>query len=68
MKSMPAQNKPSPQNRQKGQTIIEFILLMATLVSISFVFYSAFGGQIGKLWLRIANQIYDNPTSKLEIE
>ncbi|MDH4466711.1 MAG: hypothetical protein QE271_01525 [Bacteriovoracaceae bacterium] len=64
MKSMPNKKK----RKQKGQTIIEFILLLATLVGISFFFYATFGKQMSSLWLRIANQIYDNPNKKLEIE
>lgn len=65
MKSMANLEK---QNRQKGQTIIEFILLLAMLVGLSFSFYAGFGGQISGLWLRIANQINDNSSTQLELE
>jgi hypothetical protein len=53
---------------QRGQTLIEFILLLAMLVGITYSFHQVFGSQVGNIWLRIATQINDNPTVKLEIQ
>ena len=52
---------------QSGQTLVEFILLMAAIVIISFSFISIINSNISERWVKIANLILDDKNQNLEI-
>ncbi|MBP9680153.1 MAG: hypothetical protein KBD76_02015 [Bacteriovorax sp.] len=54
--------KENPVKDQKGQTFIEFILLLVLLVSISFTFMRGFNSYIGTRW-EIMLKIIASPNS-----
>lgn len=56
-------------NNQKGQSLVEFILLFAIIVGISFAFMKGINSGLGVRWTAIANQLLidtDND-NKLEL-
>lgn len=53
---------------QSGQTLVEFILLLAAIVIISFTFLNVLNTNIKDRWERIANIILDDKNQTLEIQ
>ena len=52
-------NKKKKQEKQSGQALIEFVLLLAVIMSLSFLFLRGFNSAIGKRWLIIIEIISD---------
>lgn len=55
-------------NHQKGQTLIEFILLLSVLVGLSLTIQATFNFQIGKIWLKIVRVVVDDPQQKFDFQ
>ncbi len=52
---------------QKGQSVVEFILLMLGVLLISFSFLSQVNTNVAERWERIANVIVDDQSRPLRI-
>lgn len=52
---------------QSGQTLIEFVLLLAGIVIISLTFMSQVNGYIANRWEAMANIILDDPKQTIRI-
>jgi Flp pilus assembly pilin Flp len=61
-------NHQRKQQKQRGQSLIEFILLMLVITTMSVAMHRTISAGIGKIWLRIANQIVDNPSVSLSFD
>lgn len=59
--------KNSKEN-QSGQTLIEFILLLAVIVIISFTFTSGVNTAISQRWQALANIVLDDNNQNLVIQ
>ena len=66
MMSLPTKNLPKPISDQKGQTFLEFILIMLLLIGLSFGLIAGLNGAVGARWTALV-KIISNPTSS-EIE
>lgn len=53
---------------QFGQTLIEFVLLLAAVAFISFGFMSTVNGIIGERWLDLATRILEDDTQQLQLQ
>ncbi len=53
--------------KQSGQTLVEFVLLLAGIMIISVSFLSQINGYTAKRWETIANIILDDPDQKLQV-
>lgn len=52
---------------QSGQTLVEFVLLMAGIVIISLTFMRQINGNIASRWEKLANVILEDDGQKLKI-
>lgn len=52
---------------ESGQTIVEFVLLLASIVIISFSFMKLVNGEVAKKWERMANMVLDDKTQTLRL-
>ena len=52
---------------QTGQTLIEFILLLAMIAFISFGFMRTVNGIIAERWLDLATRILEDDTQRLQL-
>jgi len=53
---------------QRGQTIIEFILLLGVMMGISLMFYSNFNKQMGKMWIKLVRVVVDDKSQDFDFE
>ncbi|MCY4523235.1 MAG: hypothetical protein OXB84_00710 [Halobacteriovoraceae bacterium] len=56
-------NEKEKQLKQSGQTLIEFVLLIVVLVSLSFFMLRGFNSAIGERWRIIVQVISDDPAT-----
>lgn len=56
------------KRNEKGQSLVEFILLFAIIVGISFAFMKAINGGLGKRWLAIGNQLLIDTDNNQKLE
>ncbi len=50
---------------QKGQAVVEFVLLLVVMAGITFMFVAFMNRNLGKYWEHAANLVVsDNPTSR----
>ena len=52
---------------QSGQTLVEFVLLMAAIVIISFSFLKIVNNFTTETWVKMATIILDDETQQLDI-
>ncbi len=52
---------------QKGQTLIEFLLLLVSIVAIAFTFMRLINGNLGEQWTNMSQVILEDPSQRLEI-
>ena len=52
-------NNKKKQEKQSGQTLIEFVLLLAVIMSLSFLFLRGVNSAIGKRWQIVIEIISD---------
>jgi hypothetical protein len=52
---------------QNGQTLIEFVLLLLVLVSLSFTLYRGFNYTIAERWKGLVNVIASPTTTPIEL-
>lgn len=52
---------------QSGQTLVEFILLLASISIISFSFLKAINGNMSERWERIYKVILDDPNQTIQL-
>ena len=57
--------KISPDNN--GQSLIEFVLLCAVLMTTTIIFYQVFREQIGNLWVQLVTMIVDDPRQQINL-
>lgn len=55
------------KKNQSGQTLIEFVLLLAMIAFISFGFMRTVNSTIGDRWLDLANRILEDDTQTLQL-
>ena len=55
------------RENQTGQTLIEFVLLLAMIAFISFGFMSTVNGIIAERWLDLATRILEDDTQQLQL-
>lgn len=55
-------------NNQHGQTLVEFILLLTSLMLISLFFLKGVNGSIADIWLNMAKIITDDPNVNIEFK
>lgn len=55
------------EENQSGQTLVEFILILAGVAIVSFSFMAAVNGNIADRWKKIATVILDDPNQTLEV-
>lgn len=55
------------KKNQSGQTLIEFVLLLAAIAFISFGFMSTVNRTIGERWLDLATRILEDDTQQLQL-
>lgn len=53
-------NKYAPWLNQKGQTLVEFVLLLAVVCSISYGFVAGMNSFIGKYWTHSVNVVIND--------
>ncbi len=53
---------------QSGQTLIEFVLLLAGIVIISTTFMTQINGYIANRWEAMANVILDDPKQQIRLK
>lgn len=68
---MPQQKTPTPLSNvhnEVGQSFIEFIFLLVTLIAISLALIAGFNGGIGIYWRGIVQTVIDqNPPPSVEL-
>jgi len=52
---------------QKGQTLIEFLLLLVSLVAIAFTFMRVVNGNLAEQWTGMSQVILEDPTQTLQV-
>lgn len=55
-----------PSN-QKGQTLVEFILLLASIVAIAFTFMRLMNANLGDQWTEMSQTILEDDQQQLQI-
>ena len=60
-------DKPSTIHDQSGQSLIEFVFLMASMILISFLVLQGFNAGIGSLWKTYVAAIADPTPSTIEL-
>ncbi len=66
-KSLPQDSTKTPQN-QDGQSLVEFILLLLVIVTLSFGFIRVANGNLSEYWRAYVRLIVDDPTQNASIE
>ena len=58
---------PSPDNSQndKGQTFLEFLLIMMIMISMSFIMLKGFNSGVGTRWVSLVKIIAKPTTSNI---
>lgn len=57
----------SVKNDQQGQTLVEFILLLAVISLLSFMFLKIINNNISLYWLFFVQKVVDDPSVKIRI-
>jgi Flp pilus assembly pilin Flp len=65
---MKRSKQSNSKNNQSGQTLVEFILLLASITIISFSFLKAVNGNISDRWESLYNVILDDPNQKARLQ
>lgn len=52
---------------QKGQTLIEFLLLLVSIVAIAFTFMRLINGNLAEQWTEMSQVILEDPTQTLQV-
>lgn len=52
----------------KGQTLIEFVLLITSVMLISLLFLQSVNGSLADMWLEMGNILTENPQISLELK
>lgn len=52
---------------QKGQTLVEFILLLASIVAIAYTFMRAVNSNLGDQWTQMSQTILEDENQQLRI-
>ena len=52
---------------QKGQTLVEFILLLASIVAIAYSFMGVVNRNLGEQWTEMSQAILEDENQRLEI-
>ena len=52
---------------KKGQTLIEFLLLLVSLVAIAFTFQRLVNGNLAEQWTQMSQVILEDPAQTLEV-
>jgi hypothetical protein len=55
------------KTKQKGQSLIEFVFLMASMILISFLLLRGFNSGIGKIWTIYVKAIAKPTTSTIQL-
>lgn len=55
------------QRHQSGQTLIEFVLLLAVISGLSFIFLKLVNNNISLYWVFFVKKVVDDPKVKLNI-
>lgn len=55
------------KSNQKGQSIVEFVLLLAVISGISFAFVAFMNRSLTKYWVNAVKVIVDDQTQTIEI-
>ncbi len=50
------------KHAESGQTLVEFILLLLVITTISFTFMRVTNGNLAKFWMSFARIIVDDPS------
>jgi len=66
-KSLPQKTKETPCN-QDGQSLVEFILLLLVIVTLSFAFIRVANGNLANYWKAYVRLIVDDPSQNASIE
>lgn len=61
------QEETKKLNNQKGQSMVEFILLMTIIMLISLGYLRVVGGGVSEYWLGMAQVILDDKNQTLEL-
>jgi hypothetical protein len=64
---MNANTRNNSKHKQSGQTLVEFVLLLASITIISFTFLKVVNSNIGDRWKVIYELILDDPNQKVEL-
>jgi hypothetical protein len=61
--------KPQLPSNEKGQTILEFALLLLVIVTVSFSFVALINLRLASVWEYVVNiVVYDKPVKNLKIK
>lgn len=52
---------------QKGQTLVEFLLLLASIVAIAYTFMRVVNSNLGEQWTEMSQTILEDESQQLEI-
>ena len=55
------------KKNESGQTLVEFVLLLASISIISFSFIKLINSGVGERWQRIFTIILDDPNQTIEL-
>lgn len=55
------------KSSQKGQSIVEFVLLLAVISGISFAFVAFMNRSLSKYWVKAVKVIVDDQSQTIEI-
>ena len=66
-KSLPQDHNESVHN-QDGQSLVEFVLLLLVIVTLSFGFIRVANGNLGEYWKAYVRLIVDDPSQNASID
>lgn len=66
--NLSAQNTSKLLKNQSGQTLIEFLLLLLSIVLIAFSFMRVVNSNLGDIWERTAQTILEDDTQPLRLK
>jgi Flp pilus assembly pilin Flp len=64
---MNTETKNIVKKNESGQTLVEFVLLLASISIISFSFIKLINSNIGDRWQKIFTVILDDPNQSVEL-
>ena len=67
MTDQSTQEQKNILNNHKGQSLVEFILLISAIMLISLSFLRLTNSGIAKYWLYMGNLLNENPTKQLKL-